>query len=1276
MARSKKTSSNIPANYARIEGSERKPSKSARLIGPADPGDTVKVTIVLRRRPDGPPLPDHDFFVKTPPNQRTRLPQNEFADKYGALPEDIVKVSAFATGHGLNVLQTHQARRTVVVSGTVTQINKAFGVSLGHYQHDVVHRRGMKEQTEHYRGREGFIHIPKDLLDIIVGVFGLDNRRITKHNGNDPPNTTTLSTQTIAQLYNFPTNSASGQTIAIFSEDGFKTSDINSTFGGSPPSVTQITVDASNSGFADAETTQDICIAALAAPGAAIAVYFTTYDQAGWVDLVNRVIHPDPGDPVCSVLSSSFYVANGDDTGTLSDEGVSVSWLNAVTAAFQDAAIQGVTVCIASGDTGTNSKVGDGKAHVQYPASDPWVLSIGGTTIGNVMGSSFDEYVWNDPDPSDSTHWGTTGGGISDFFALPSYQNGAGVPASLNDNHVGRGIPDVAGNASLNAGYSGITVNGSSFTGNGTSASAPLWAGLIAIINAAIGSNVGFVNPALYELGSSYFRDINPTAGPTDNSNGGVSGYPAGAGWDACTGWGSPNGVSLLNGLRAIYNRNFYFIVDKSTFGVDEVSDVINTAGGLYTNAFWIELEGFSINQIGSVTPALSGTFDSITGISVFMDSSGPEFEMPGDLYTPQRIRFPYNIIFTTAALSSFPGSNTAPQTKILSANININGSVLAAEALFELTSGADPVSINIDPSHNNAFYLSQDLRVFSAAAGETPLPGGPAFNSDPYASIQNLLGFLNSNAAFTNPGPDPLNALPGQTGYETGDSSVTPLNISGNKNYNFALARVRLQDSPLATANSVRVFFRLFVAQSCDTDFQPLTTYKSTLGTSGDDNGKPVFPQPSGTGLTDPSGQSIQTIPFFATDASGAHDYDSSVSNANIRNIQIPSNKDKVWAYYGCYLDVYNSSNQSKFPGTHHCIVAEIAYDFAQIINANGITLSPENSDKLAQRNLQITSSGNPGYPDTHRIPQAFDIRPSSPAGAASGQLLNYPDELMIDWGNVPAGSTASLFWPQISAHDLLKLATDLYGIHHLSASDPNTIQCTTVKGVTYIPIPYATGKNFAGLITVDLPNTVNVGQEFNINVRRITSRKPSGQTVVKLNSMNEAAGYNKERFMRNWRYITGTFQVKIPVGIEAMLLPSEENTLAVLKWRLDNMPHVSRWYPVLQRYVKYVSGRVDGFGGDSSAVQPSLTGVKVPVTEYCEEKYQYTGTVCQVMYDCFGNFEGFVVRSCSGERLFKSRERGISEIVLRACKERMMISIGTEKGNTDKIIKIILRC
>ena len=124
----------------------------------------------------------------------------------------------------------------------------------------------------------------------------------------------------------------------------------------------------------------------------------------------------------------------------------------------------------------------------------------------------------------------------------------------------------------------------------------------------------------------------------------------------------------------------------------------------------------------------------------------------------------------------------------------------------------------------------------------------------------------------------------------------------------------------------------------------------------------------------------------------------------------------------------VNGSAVQALLNGTHHCIVAQIAYDGAPIVNANGVTMSPENSDKLAQRNLQITHSANPGAVDTHRIPQTFDLRPGMPVSRTPGALLDYPDELMINWGNTPEGSTASIFWPQIDTTEVVRLASKLY--------------------------------------------------------------------------------------------------------------------------------------------------------------------------------------------------------------------------------------------------------
>jgi kumamolisin len=209
----------IPEGYICLEGSERRPSRRARFLRPADPSERFSVTIVVRRSPEAEPIPDFDYFLKTPPSARPVLSEEEFTSKYGASDDDLPQVTDFVVKNGLKVEETNAARRSIVVSGTADQMSKTFAVPLGIYEHEVVIHRGDKPVTETYRGRDGFIHVPKNLADVIIGVFGLDNRRMTKRaSTTDPPNTNPLTVPQLAQLYNFPTNSASGQTIAILSD--------------------------------------------------------------------------------------------------------------------------------------------------------------------------------------------------------------------------------------------------------------------------------------------------------------------------------------------------------------------------------------------------------------------------------------------------------------------------------------------------------------------------------------------------------------------------------------------------------------------------------------------------------------------------------------------------------------------------------------------------------------------------------------------------------------------------------------------------------------------------------------------------------------------------------------------------------------------------------------------------------------------------------------------------------------------------------------------------
>ncbi|MBV8196774.1 MAG: hypothetical protein JO263_01445 [Candidatus Eremiobacteraeota bacterium] len=742
------------------------------------------------------------------------------------------------------------------------------------------------------------------------------------------------------------------------------------------------------------------------------------------------------------------------------------------------------------------------------------------------------------------------------------------------------------------------------------------------------------------------------------------------------------------------------FWCNNNTFSSDQAKDIVATQGGVVSNAFYLVLEGFSIdsfNALGVTVPTPTGSFANLSGIKIQPTPStpGPIFEDPTNTKIPQRIRFSFDIVFTDE--SAFPNPGNPPVTAVLNGLAQIGGTNVSgatASLGFELLGGANPYFTNLDPSNAaDLAYLSQDLRVFSVIAGQAPLSGAPAFTSDAYGSIQNFIQFLNGSTTYTQPSAtDLLDNLPGQTGFETADSSVTPTDGAGHTAYNFAVARVRLRGASLDQANNCRVFFRLFVAQSADTDFQPSTTYLSTQGTSGADAGHPVFPLASAQ-TTDPSGQTLQTTPYFATDINGTHDYDGTTANANIRNVQIPNGGDQIWAYYGCFLDIYDASGNANLGGTHHCIVAEIAYSLAPIptTTATGATPNPLIWDQLAQRNLQITLSENPKSSATHVIPQAFDLRPSKALIPLPGQPVAYPDELMIDWGNTPPGSVATIYWPGLNSSKVLALASSLYASHLLSAADGHTIQCTTTRGVTYIPIPHLPNVNLAGLLTIDLPDTVTQGQAFNIVVRRVSSRRahlrppppppaqlksmPSKHSVpqFKVKAIAPTAVVEKPPPGFTWRQVCGAFNVRIPVTNAKKMLPLEEDTLAIIKWRLETKPSPYRWRPIWQRLIELVGARVKGLGGDPHQIPPSLGGFPgkgrhghpEPHPGHGEgrDRDSVTGKICGVCYDRFGDFEGFDLRPERGEeRRYRAREEEIERLVLEAWRERWVVTVESE--------------
>jgi kumamolisin len=495
-------------NPVQLRGSARRPVPGARAAGPIDPDERVELTLVLRRRNELPP---------------GRVSREELAERYGADPDDVERVRAALSG--VEVVSADQASRRVIVAGPAAKLAERFGASLSRATstdpatgRDVTHR-----------AREGALFVPAELDGIVVAVLGLDDRpqADTRFRIAEAVRTAYTPLQ-LGRVYNAPAGTdGSGQTLAIVElGGGFKQQDLDAYFSGlgiKGPEVRAVGVDGAanepggDPNGADGEVLLDIEVAGALAPGASIVVYFAPNTDRGFLDAVSMAVHASP---TPTAISISWGQSEDAWTGQAR---------TALHQAFADGAALGVTVCVASGDGGSTDGQSDGRPHVDFPASSPNALACGGTTLDAdaATGAVTSETVWPDG-----------GGGVSDGFGRPSWQDEAGVPGS------GRGVPDVAGDADPSTGYS-VLVDGRRLTIGGTSAVAPLWAALVCRLAQRLGKSLGLAQPSLY-AGTAPgrtppgFRDI------TSGSNGD---FAAGPGWDPCTGLGVPDGEALARAL-------------------------------------------------------------------------------------------------------------------------------------------------------------------------------------------------------------------------------------------------------------------------------------------------------------------------------------------------------------------------------------------------------------------------------------------------------------------------------------------------------------------------------------------------------------------------------------------------------------------------------------------------------------------------------------------------------------------------------------------------------
>ena len=535
--------------YVPLPGSSKALLPHSRPAGPIDPAEVASITVRVRSVGNPKALEQMAYkLASTPLEKRQYLTHEALESQHGASKDDLDAVEHFAHQHDLMVVHRSAAERSVVLKGALGHLLSAFHADVRMYHH----------ASGTYRGRKGELSLPEELGGIVTGVFGLDTRPRQRHSRrgrgathSGPGGANGVAATEFAKRYNFPakqggtTLDGSGQTIAIIElGGGFRSGDLNVFFqeiGVPEPKVAAISVDHAGNDpttpdSADGEVMLDIEVAGAVAPKANFAVYFAPNNgDKGFLDAISAAVHDAQRKP--SVISISW---GGPENAS------DMQGINAFHELFAAAGALGITICIASGDHGTadlDAEHWDRKIHVDHPACDDLVLGCGGTQIT----SKGQDVVWNDGTPfdpgvGDGGGW-ASGGGISTIFPVPSYQTGAHLPVSIDTRKPGRGVPDIA----MSATNYFTRVDTDEGASGGTSAVAPLMAALVARLNQAKKKNVGFLNPFLYaNVSKGVVTDVTQGTNAITRT---VKGYTAGKGWDACTGLGTPDGMTILNNL-------------------------------------------------------------------------------------------------------------------------------------------------------------------------------------------------------------------------------------------------------------------------------------------------------------------------------------------------------------------------------------------------------------------------------------------------------------------------------------------------------------------------------------------------------------------------------------------------------------------------------------------------------------------------------------------------------------------------------------------------------
>jgi kumamolisin len=536
--------------------------------GPVDGTQTLRIALQLHPQCGEEALLARAYRLgEQPLSERNGRNWRSLDPDTGPTAQATVAVRTFCAQHGFTLERSALGGLFVTIAGKAAELARAFGVELRAYRH----------QDRIFRAYEGCITLPAVLAEHVRGVHGLDQATAlvtraakgAKAANTEPPTLdNNLPTVVAFDYYRYPSRwTGKGATVAFIESDlVIDLASVQAFFASLPVGpVNIVTV----GGFApieppeggmqpigpylDGEAMMDLMLTGAVAPDSTLVVYAHSehygYAEPGWIDTLLMALD-QPANP-CQVMSISL---GAPECNWVPQTAMAVHLLFAI------ASLYGVTVCVSSGDFGAPGNSNAYPQNCAFPASSPFSLACGGTELVLEAQTApqppklVDEVVWNEMTAPYQKL--ATGGGISMMFQVPDFQQGLTLPAGFNTDPQtgapqppGRGVPDVAANASSKSGY-GLDPEHKGHW-YGTSAAAPMWAGLIALLVEGNGGlPIGYLNPWLYA--SQVNSGLNCCKPITEGDNGPPDwpvSFAAGAPWNACCGLGTPLGVNIANAL-------------------------------------------------------------------------------------------------------------------------------------------------------------------------------------------------------------------------------------------------------------------------------------------------------------------------------------------------------------------------------------------------------------------------------------------------------------------------------------------------------------------------------------------------------------------------------------------------------------------------------------------------------------------------------------------------------------------------------------------------------